>query len=107
MLENTILGVGVSHIFLGHSLIEVGNFQSFVAFIQHMVVRFSSIVGLGGYGHYKSITGLNHLLLLRNSIRRRSVMRKTCYFHVYILHSLNVKAIGLCVTEAQRLGLSE
>ena len=34
-------------------------------------------------------------------------MRKRCYFHVFILPSLDVKALGICVTEAQRLSLSE
>ena len=50
-------------IFLGFSLAEAGNFEAFVSCIQHLAVRLSFEVRLGGYCCFKMVTSLNHLPL--------------------------------------------
>lgn len=71
-MELTILvSLIVRHFFSCDGLVEVGNSQILVAFIQSLVIKISSMVGLEGYCHEELVISYNHLLLPHNSIRRR------------------------------------
>ena len=67
--------------FLSHSLAKVDNSQILVAFIQDLVFRISSIVGVEGHWCDKLIIAHNHLPPSLDFIRRSLAKEKWGYFY--------------------------